>query len=500
MDKAEQGSYAAPSYPKVAGQMGANAMNYTRPLLFDESEHNAAAKATQAFIQSYYEDLGDRPVFPDIDREKLANLMAQPMPNDGQSLDSLFSELRDVVVPNSTHTSHPGFMAYVMPSPNGISPYAETVTAALNQNCCLWSLSPAANAIEQTVIRWFGDLFGFGDELGGILTSGGSSANLVGLTAARDRALGTEGRALGLQGATRRLVAYTSDETHACIDKAMAILGLGTDALRKIPSDTQGRIQLEALRQAIASDKAAGHHPFCVVANAGTITTGVVDPLESIASLCEEQALWLHIDGAYGALSAISPRFRASMDGIGLADSVSLDPHKFLFTSFEAGCCLVRERATLTAAFSSEPNYLARNHDDLLVDYANQGPQLSRSFKALKVWWTLKCFGAEQLATAIEHMSDLALETQRLVEDDPTLELLAPATLNCVCFRLAGKDDAAQNHALQTLAMSGEGMLGPAVVNDRKGIRACFMSLRTEVGHIRRALEILKSSGQKKIF
>ncbi len=262
------------------------------------------------------------------------------MPKTPEPLAGLFAELERIVIENSTHTAHPRFLPYVQPSPNALSAYAENVAAVINQNCNLWHLSPAANAIEQTVLRWFADLYGFPAEAGGIITSGGSAANLIALTAARDRLLGDQARWKGLQGQKAPLTLYTSDEVHSSIDKAVSVLGIGTDYLRHIPTDDQFRIRLDVLEKAVAEDRQAGLQPFCVIGNAGTVTTGAIDPIGELSKFCRREDLWLHIDGAYGALAVLSDRFKTPMSDIGVADSVSLDPHKFLFYSFEAGCVL----------------------------------------------------------------------------------------------------------------------------------------------------------------
>jgi glutamate/tyrosine decarboxylase-like PLP-dependent enzyme len=423
--------------------------------------------------------VADRPVFPVIDRPALAALKGQPMADKGQSLKDLFEEFERVVVPNSTHTAHPRFLPYVQPSPNALSPYADQLAGVINQNCNLWHLSPAANAVEQAVLRWFADLFGLPQSTGGIITSGGSMANLVALTAARDKALGADARSEGLQGGRAPLVLYTSEEVHSSIDKAVSILGLGTRHLRHIATDDEFRMRPDLLAQAVAADRAAGLLPFCVVASAGTVTTGAIDPIAELSAFCRAQGLWLHIDGAYGALTALSSRFREPMSAIGLADSVSLDPHKFLFCAFEAGCVLVRDRHDLRHAFHAQPSYLTMTEDPDFIDFANQGPQLSRAFKALKVWWSLKHYGVDAYASVIDRMHDLALYMGQRLDAHPDFELLAPVVFNCVCLRLKALDDAGNRRVLKQLVDSGDAFLGPALVKGRTGLRTCFMNLRT---------------------
>ena len=454
------------------------------PLLFSPEQHAQAAALLADFSARYLAGVAERPVFPPIDRPALAALKHQPMPRDGQSLQSLFDEFEDVVVPNSTHTAHPRFLPYVQPSPNALSPYADQLAAVVNQNCNLWQLSPAANAVEQAVLRWFAELFGLPETTGGVITSGGSMANLVALTAARDHALGAEARSMGLQGRGKALVLYTSDEVHSSIDKAVSMLGLGTRHLRHVATDDAFRMRLDLLAQAVAADRSAGLQPFCVVASAGTVTTGANDPIAELSAFCKAQGLWLHVDGAYGALTALSPRFRGPMSAIGLADSVSLDPHKFLFCAFEAGCVLVRNRQHLRHAFHAQPSYLTMSEDPDFIDFANQGPQLSRAFKALKVWWSLKHYGAETYGRVIERMHDLALTLGQRIEAHPAFELLAPVVFNCVCFRRKGLDDAGNQKVLKQLVDRGDAFLGPASVKGRTGLRACFMNLRTEAADV----------------
>jgi len=448
-------------------------------LLFPPERHDEAQAWLAAFTRRYQASLASRPVHPNVDRDALRALVEAPLPASGRPLADLFAQFEQVIVPNSTHTAHPRFLPYVQPSPNDLSPYADHAAALLNQNCNLWHLSPAANAVEQAVLRWFSGLFGLPATASGIVTSGGSMANFVGLTAARDHALGDRARTEGLQGGGPPLVLYASEETHSSIDKAVSMLGLGTRHLRRLPTDAQFRLRLDLLAEAIAADRAAGMRPFCVVANAGAVTTGAIDPIADIAALCREQGLWLHVDGAYGALAALSPRFREAMAPIGLADSVSLDPHKFLFCAFEAGCVLVRDRRHLQHAFSASPSYLTMTEDPERIDFANQGPQLSRAFKALKVWWSLQHFGARAYGDVIERMHDLAQYMGRAIAARDGFELLADVTFNCVCFRLSRLDDAGQKRVLQALLDSGTAFLGPASVKGRTGLRACFMNLRT---------------------
>ena len=448
-------------------------------LLFTADQHAHAAALSTRFAAEYLGSVSERPVFPLIDRDALRAILNETLPEEGRPIEMLFAELDEVIVPNSTHTAHPRFLPYVQPSPNGLSPFADAVAATLNQNCNLWQLSPAANAIEQVIVRWLAELSGFGAPTGGILTSGGSVANLVGLAAARDWALGDGAREHGLQHGGAPLVLYASDQTHSSVDKAARILGLGAANVRQIPSDGAFMLRADALARAVADDRARGLAPFAVVASAGSVTTGAFDPLDEIADFCEREALWLHVDGAYGALAGMSGKFAPALAGIARANSLSLDPHKFLFTSFDAGCVLVRDPQALRRSFAVTSSYLAQPADTDFIDYADHGPQLSRAFRALKVWWSLRHYGRRAYAETVERMAYLAEYMGAIALDRPEFELLARVTFNCVCFRLAGFDDDGNRSALARLVQSGLAFLGPASVKGRFGLRACFMNLRT---------------------
>jgi aromatic-L-amino-acid decarboxylase len=316
-----------------------------------------AGRRLCAFLDGYARSSATGPIVPAVDRDALAGLLATSFPEAGIGVDGLFREIETTLPANSTAVAHPRFLAYVLGPPNGIAPYAEAVAAALNQNCNFSQLSPAASVIERTVIAWLAQLFGFPDGAGGLLTDGGSMATLTAIAAAaNDRA--PDFRAAGLQSRRGPLTLYTSAEAHASVEKAAAILGLGLANVRKVPTDARQRLRIDLLRRAIRDDRQADRQPFCVVATAGTVTTGAIDPIDEIADLCAEEGLWLHVDGAYGALFVLSERFRERLSPCSRADSISLDPHKLLFAPLEAGGLLARDRETLRRTFAFESSYL----------------------------------------------------------------------------------------------------------------------------------------------
>jgi aromatic-L-amino-acid decarboxylase len=467
-----------------------------RKLLLAEDEIREAASMLGELLADYQSSLPDRPVSPDLDRGFLRRILDEPLPEEGRPVAELFREFAEEVVPNSTQIAHPRYLAYVLASPHGLAPFADALASALNQGCALWELSPVANAVEQKVLAWLRGLFGLPEDGAGYLTSGGSMANLTGIAAARDWHLGEAARGRGLQGGRAPLVLYASEEVHTSVDKAAALLGLGVDSVRRIPVDPRFRMRVDRLEEAIALDREAGLDPFCVVATAGTVTTGAIDPVAAIADLCRREGLWLHVDGAYGALAVLSERLASSLREAGLADSLALDPHKLLFNSLEAGCILFRDGERARHCFGFASSYLAKPEDPDLMDFKDYGPELSRSFKALKVWWALRAFGRRAYAETIEGLLDLARYMAARIETVPELELAAPVTLTAVCFRARELDDAGQARLLRSIVDSGLAHLGPARVEGRFCLRACMTNLRTSQADVDRVVDALASTAR----
>ncbi|MET9629701.1 aminotransferase class I/II-fold pyridoxal phosphate-dependent enzyme [Lentzea sp. NPDC006480] len=449
-------------------------------LLLTDEERDRAGTRLLAVLDGYERGLRKTEILPEPDRAELAELLTTPMPEQGRGVDAVFDSWEDTILPNSTTIAHPRFLAYVLGPPHGIAPYAEAVAAALNQNCNFWQLSPAASVVERSVLEWLAQVVGYPRTSKGILTGGGSLATLQALvTALNDRVPGF--RESGLQRDAAPLILYTSVEAHRSVDKAAAILGIGLDNVRHISTDDQHRMDVHALQEAISDDRKAGLQPWCVVATCGTVSTGSVDPLDAIADLCETENLWLHVDGAYGALFLLSERMRDLMGGCARADSITLDPHKLLFASLEAGCLLVRDGAKLRDAYAFNSSYLTVEDDPLMTDYMDYGPQLSRNFKAFQVWSALQAFGVEAFRTANERTLDLAQQLARGIEATPGLTLLAPVTLTAVCFEV---EDTDHTELLRTLAAENVALLGPVVVAGKRGIRACITNHRTTAADI----------------
>lgn len=466
-------------------------------LNLSDVEIQRAGDLLKEFLRGYEKSLPDRAVFPPLDRAVLTALSAGSFPNEGLGVDRLFQLIDEQVVPNSTATAGPRYLAYVLGTPNGIAPFADAIATALNQNCNFWQLSPAASVIERKVVEWLASLFEFPDTAGGIITSGGSMATLIALAAALNDKFPGDFRRAGLQSGHAPMVLYTSEEAHRCVDKAAATLGIGLNNVRKIPVDKQFRLRADLLEQAIRDDRIAGKHPFCVVAAGGTINTGAIDPIASLAEVCARENLWLHVDGAFGALFVLSGQYREELLPCGLADSIALDPHKLLFSSLEAGCVIMRDKQKLRDAFRFSSSYLPAEEDPLFTDFMDYGPQLSRSFKAFKIWCSLQAFGVKAFVAAIDHTLNMTRYMQSQICADQAFELLAPVGLNAICFRLRNVSDEENRAALAQLVRDGTAILGPVRIDGRFGMRACIANYRTQesdIDLILRRLSYLRSS------
>jgi aromatic-L-amino-acid decarboxylase len=465
-----------------------------RALSLSDRELATAGSLLTEFLRAFEESLDARRVMPVLDRNQLSQLFEAPFPEVGIGVESLFRDIHEKVLPNCATVAHRRFLAYVLGPPNGIAPYAEAVAAALNQNCNFWQLSPAASVIERKVIAWLGSLFGYPEAAGGILTSGGSMANLMALSVAMHEKAPIDLHKAGLSALASPLVVYTSAEAHRSVEKAVAILGLGLDHVRKIPVDADFRLRVDLLERVIEEDRRARATPFCVVAAAGTVNTGAIDPIDDIADLCTRESLWLHVDGAYGALFILANRMKDCLSRCGRADSIALDPHKLLFAPLEAGCLIVRNHDSLRNTFHFTSSYLTVEHDPLLMNYLEYGPQLSRGFKAFKIWCSLQTFGVRAFRMAADRMLELARYMAARVMAEPSLELLAPVELTAVCFRFT--NGASSGAVLARLLEEGTALLGPVQLRGRHGIRACITNYRTSESDIDLVMDRLLQPGK----
>jgi aromatic-L-amino-acid/L-tryptophan decarboxylase len=435
-------------------------------------------------VAAHRKGLLARPVFGKVGAQ--ASFFDEPLPEEGLSQDEVLAAVRDHVLDYPFGNSHPRFFAFINATADPLGTAADYLASAMNSNC--WGGDHAANHVEARVVRWIAEILGLPTTAEGILTSGGSMANFTALATAR-RAMAPEVREQGMAG-TPRLVVYVSDEVHNCVDKAVDLLGIGWRQLRKIPTDERFQVRVDLLKEAILADRKAGLKPAIVVGNAGTVNTGAIDPLDELADICAQEALWFHADGAYGALASISPKLRSLFVGLERADSVAADPHKWLYVPYEAGATLVREPGRMAEAFHRPAPYLVQDPDSPVlgpVFFNDRGPELSRGFRALKVWMGLKRHGRRGYAAAVEHDVAMARFLADEVRARKDFELLAEPVLSIVGFRYRpegapaeGADiDRLNRRIVNRLVGSGAFFLAPTILKGRTAMRVAIVNFRT---------------------
>jgi aromatic-L-amino-acid decarboxylase len=438
-------------------------------------------------VASHREHLLEHKVFGKIGAG--APLFEEPVPEEGMPFEEVLAFAREHILPFPMGNSHPRFYGFINATADPVGTMADFLSAAMNPNC--WGGDHAAIHVETRVLAWIAELLGYPPSSEGILVSGGSMANFTALAAARRAMTPGNVREDGLAGPDRpRLTVYASDQVHSCVDKAVDLLGIGTRQLRKIASDERFRIRMDELGKAVASDRAAGFLPAIVVGNAGTVNTGSIDPLEEIADFCRRESLWFHADGAYGAMAAISPSLAPLLAGMDRADSIAADPHKWLYVPYEAGAAFVREPGRLAAAFRKFPEYLATDPESPFPGpawFAERGVELSRGFKALKVWMGLKTHGRRAYAAQIENDVRLAGFLSEEVDRRPDFERLADPVLSIANFRfhprgrgLSDADlDRINRSIIHRLVGDGSFFLAPTILKGRTALRVSITNFRT---------------------
>ena len=405
------------------------------------------------------------------------------IPERGRPPEEVLDAVRSEVFGAMAHVTHPRFFAFVPSPSNFVGVLADALASGLNPFLGSWAAAEGPARIELEVLEWLRGVCGLPETAGGLLVSGGSVANLTALAAARHLRLGDR-----VEGA----VVYCSDQTHSSVERALRLLGFAGDRIRKLPSDGQFRLEVSALGRALGEDRRAGLRPFCVVANAGTTNTGAVDPLAELVELCREQELWLHADGAYGAPAALSERGRRALNGLGEVDSLSLDPHKWLFQPIEIGAVLVRDREGLRRTFRVLPEYLRDvEGGEGETNFRDYGIQLTRGFRALKLWMSLQVFGEEGFRAAVGRGLELAEFAEGCLRGRAGWEVVSPAQLGIVAFRFAPQtaDPAAQDRMNRTLVRElnrgGLAMLSSTELRGRTALRMCTINPRTSEDDIR---------------
>jgi glutamate/tyrosine decarboxylase-like PLP-dependent enzyme len=386
-------------------------------------------------MMSYLRTLRDQPAWRPIPRQAKEKLK-QPLPVQPEGAEKAYRDFLENVLPYPHGNIHPRYWGFVNGTGTPLGMLADMLASAMNPN--VGGADHSAVYVELQVLDWCKEMLGYPAEASGLLVSGGSVANLIGLAVARNTHTNVDVRTEGVRAAPGMMTVYCSSETHSSVQKAIELMGLGSKALRYVPVDRGYRIELSSLEKMIVDDRAAGHLPFCVVGNAGTVNTGAIDPLDKLADLCQREGLWFHVDGAFGALAALVPELRRHLAGVERADSIAFDLHKWMYMPYEVGCVLVKNKEAHQRAFAVTPAYLLSHERGLMAGpfwLSHYGIQLSRGFRALKAWLSLKEHGLDKYRRLIRQNIAQAYYLARLVENSPALELLAPAPLNVVCFR-----------------------------------------------------------------
>jgi glutamate/tyrosine decarboxylase-like PLP-dependent enzyme len=463
-------------------------------------------------IADFYAGLPARRVTAgETPREVRRLLGDDALPDHGAPADALLADAASLLFDHSLHNGHPRFWGYITSSAAPIGALGDLLAAAVNPNVGAWALSPAASEIEAQAVRWIAELLGYPTACGGLLVSGGNMANFVGVLAARRAKLPPDVRADGLRAATARPVLYASTETHTWVQKAADLFGFGLDAVRQVPTDAERRMDADALARQVRADREAGLFPFVVVGTAGSVSVGAVDPLREIAALCRAHDLWLHVDGAYGAIAAVLPEAPDALHALGEADSLAVDPHKWLYAPLEAGCALVRDPRHLVEAFSFTPDYyhFAAAGEEAGVNFYELGPQNSRGFRALKVWLGLRQAGREGIARMVRDDVALAGALHAAVRAHAELEARTCA-LSIATFRYVPADlrarasapdvaeylNALNRAVVDALQTGGEAFVSNAVVDGAYLLRACIVNFRTTRADVEALPEIVARLGR----
>ena len=473
----------------------------------------AAAHVVADLMADYLEGVERYPVLPRVEPGSLRPSFPGAPPEEPEPIEAILADYRTLIEPNATHWQHPGFLAYFATTASGPGILGEMLTAVLGQNPMLWRTSPIGTELEEVVVDWLRQALGLPTRFDGLLTDTASTSSLIALAAAREAA-GTDAAASGLAGRDDlgTLRVYASTEAHSSIDKACMTLGLGRSGLRRIPTDDRYQLRVDALEAAISEDLGAGIRPIAVVATIGTTSSTSADPVAAVADVAARNGLWLHVDAAYAGAVAIIPERRGPFDGWERADSIVVNPHKWLFSPLDASLLMTIRMAALRSAFSLVPEYL-RTLDRATPgrDYTEYQPQLGRRMRALKLWMLLRWFGLEGLRRRIAHHLELARRFAEAVDGDPDWERLAPVPFSTVCFRWRPARLAGREHEPDALALldernaaiidavnrTGEVFLSHTRLTGRFTLRLAIGNIRTEARHVERAWELLRREADR---
>ncbi|MBA2627645.1 MAG: aminotransferase class V-fold PLP-dependent enzyme [Gemmatimonadales bacterium] len=452
------------------------------------------------WMADYLATVGERRIAPLVEPGDVRRMLPREAPARGEPFERIAADFRDVIVPGMTHWNHPGWFAYFPANTSPPSILAEMLTATIGAQCMSWATSPAATELEQVVMEWLRRMLDVPPEFTGVIQDTSSTATLVAVLTARERATNHLTGARGLSGGAPRLTAYASVEAHSSVAKAVKLAGIGLENLRLVPVDSTWALDPARLAALMAADVADGCIPACVIATVGTTSSTGLDPIRAIGEICRQHGAWLHVDAAYAGSAAILPECRYVLDGIELADSLVFNPHKWLLTNFDCSAYFVRDVDLLRRTFQTSPEYLKTTHDPEVANFRDWGIQLGRRFRALKLWFVLRSYGVDGLQAMLRRHIALAAEFRGWVEAEPGFEVAAPSPLGLVCFRYApgGPSDVsldARNRAmLQRVNADGSVHLTHTVLAGRYTLRMAIGQWQTARADVARAWKLIRAA------
>jgi aromatic-L-amino-acid/L-tryptophan decarboxylase len=463
----------------------------------DAKEFRQVGHQVVDLLSEYLDHIEEKRVFPDVEPRTVNSLFQEPLPQEPSSPDQVLSELEQKLFPYCTNVGHPGYMGLITPSPNPVGILADFICSAINQNVGAYSIGPSAVAMERRVVRWLTDLCGYDAQAGGNLTSGGMTANFIGLKVGRDAVSGDRAQHDGIH---EQWAVYASEERHVSVDKAVDAIGLGRKALRALPTDQKFQVRIDALEEAIAQDKKNGIRPMCIVGIFGTTNTGAVDDMRQLRRIADREGMWLHADAAYGGGMLLSHEWSMRNRGLELAHSITIDPHKWFYAPLDAGAVLVKDQKRLTASFGMKPSYLTDEFDqaDERYQYYVHGFEQSRRFRSLKVWMSFKRYGARQIGEWIDNNVRQARHFHALAEKDPDFEPASAPPMSAICIRFKG---AALNEAAskelhvevaQRVEQSGRFWMSTTELKGKTWFRVNPVNFRTREEHMDELFQLLK--------
>jgi aromatic-L-amino-acid/L-tryptophan decarboxylase len=463
----------------------------------DRKEFRDLGHQVVDLLADYFDHIEEKRVFPDVEPRTVNRIFTEPLPQDPSPPDTVLDELKEKMLPYCTNVGHPGYMGLITPSPNPVGVIGDFICSAINQNVGAYSIGPSAVAMERRVVRWLTDLCGYDENAGGNLTSGGMLANFIGLKLGRDAVTRDHGQYDGIH---ERWAVYVSEERHVSVDKAVDCIGLGRNALRPLPTDSAFQVRLDALEDAITQDKKDGIRPMCVVGVFGSTNTGAVDDIRELRRIADREGMWLHADAAYGGGMLLSQQWPMRKCGLELADSITIDPHKWFYAPLDAGAVLVKDQRRLTASFGMKPSYLTDelDQDNERYQYYVHGFEQSRRFRSLKVWMSFKRYGARQIGAWIDNNVRQAKHLYALTEKAPDFEPASVPPMSAICIRYQGAElneaESKNLHAevAKRVEQSGRFWISTTELKGKSWFRINPVNFRTRPEHMEELFALLQ--------